>query len=50
MGKTYRRDSDRGYKNIRRANSKPKRVKENVEKSKLNKSIKNLLDEIDNEI
>lgn len=49
MGKTYRRDSDRKFKNIQRDKSKPKKLKHHEDEPKFQKHLKVYTDDVDNE-
>lgn len=49
MGKTYRRDSERKFKNFQKGKSKPKKLKHGHDEPKFQKNLKVYTDDVDNE-
>jgi len=49
MGKTYRRDSDRKFKNFSKGKSKPKKLKQGQDEPKFKKHLNVYTEDVDNE-
>lgn len=49
MGKTYRRDSDRKFKNFSKGKSTPKKLKNGQDEPKFQKHVKFYTEDVDNE-
>jgi hypothetical protein len=49
MGKTYRRDSERKFRNFQKGKSKPKKLKSDQDEPKFQKHLKLHTDDVDNE-